>query len=496
MRLFYHCALIFLLLASYEVAAASASAAAQQQRFVRSRQQETVNLLQFPCRLSRASIEIDEDPLYDWFCVLNPLDADGVAELTLPVEGLVLTESQEASVVDGVTLLFVEGCFMENLIIVIPSDADDISLTSPPESSQSQASGSASRDDIFTSYPTPFGDKTVLIVRVIATGGIQNVHSKNDLSETAFGTEGPFNSMATQFDACSYGQFTTSPFDGEINGKRIHDGVLEIEIQSPGSVGDVGVTKFSIETLVTIKLAEELGNNWRIDNEIDFVMYCLPAFGFTAYAYLNNYLSVYSQNRCVNPKTMMHELGHSLYLQHSNQDGIEYQDFSGLMGGFGRFADYCFNGPNSWQLGWYSDRHLEIDYKVGWSGELVGVADYDETSASQPVVLRFEIPQTFGEYIYVAFNRADGINVGTQEGRDQVLVTSQFLDFKSQLLALLDEGSEYDFEDFGGSGDTVRIRVGEIHLNSDPATARISVEVLDDGCFETSTFTDFRGCDW
>jgi len=166
------------------------------------------------------------------------------------------------------------------------------------------------------------------------------------------------------------------------------------------------------------------------------------------------------------------------------------------MGGFGSVADYCFNGPNSWQLGWYSDRHLEIDYKDGWTGELVGVADYDEASAKQPVILRFAIPEAFGEYIYVAFNRADGINVGTKEGRDQVLVTSQFLNSKSELLALLDEGDEYDIDDFGGNGDILRIRVEEINLNSDPATARVSVEIPDDGCFETTTFTDFRGCDW
>jgi len=330
MRLLYQCAQIVFLLASAATTKQRFVRSLQQGTIVRSLQQGTIDFLQFPCRLSRVSIEVDEeDPLYDWFCVLNPLDAGGVAELTLPVQGLKLTESQEASVEDGVTLLFVEGYFVENLIIVIPSDAADISLRLPPVIPESQASGSGSRDEAFTPYPTPFGAKTILIIRVAAAGGTVNAYSENELSVAAFGTDGPFNSMATQFDACSYGQFTTSPFDGKINDKRIRDGVFEVEIQSPGNVGDIGVTKYSIETLVTIKLAEELGPNWRIDNEIDFVLYCLPAFGFTAYGYFNNHLSVYSQERCVNPKTMIHELGHNLYLQHSNQDGIEYQDFSG-----------------------------------------------------------------------------------------------------------------------------------------------------------------------
>jgi hypothetical protein len=130
----------------------------------------------------------------------------------------------------------------------------------------------------------------------------------------------------------------------------------------------------------------------------------------------------------------------------------------------------------------------------------VGLADFDEATRKQPVIVRFELPNTFGRFFYVAFNHADGIHEGTNEGRNQVLVTSKNSDYiQSELLALLDEGDEFEIaeDDFtGGSGESVRIRVEKIRLDEEPAVARVSIEVVDDGCFPIETFTDARGCDW
>ena len=81
----------------------------------------------------------------------------------------------------------------------------------------------------------------------------------------------------------------------------------------------------------------------------------------------------------------------------------------------------CFNGPNSWQLGWYFDRHRTVT--TSWNGYITGVADYSPALPppleSTPVII--QLPGRTYDW-YVTYNRRIGVNVGTQEGGDQVLV--------------------------------------------------------------------------
>jgi len=133
----------------------------------------------------------------------------------------------------------------------------------------------------------------------------------------------------------------------------------------------------------------------------------------------------------------------------------------------------CFNGPKSWALGWYSDRHTNIDGKNEWEGYLVGIDDY-ENSAGTTVVLRIEQQNALEAY-YVMFNHADGINAGVKEAGNQVLVTSQREVGQSSLLAKLNSGEEYTIENFDGSDKDLTIRVENIDLSSDPARAMVVV---------------------
>jgi len=50
-----------------------------------------------------------------------------------------------------------------------------------------------------------------------------------------------------------------------------------------------------------------------------------------AYAYVNSWMSVYSNEWCNHPSGQMHELGHNFGYAHSNERG-SYQDQSGMMG--------------------------------------------------------------------------------------------------------------------------------------------------------------------
>jgi hypothetical protein len=66
-----------------------------------------------------------------------------------------------------------------------------------------------------------------------------------------------------------------------------------------------------------------------------------------------------------------------LKLAHAGEGTEEYGDQSGMMG-YSYSEDstkMCFNPAKSWQLGWYSDKRIELDMKARgpFSGELIGL---------------------------------------------------------------------------------------------------------------------------
>ena len=84
----------------------------------------------------------------------------------------------------------------------------------------------------------------------------------------------------------------------------------------------------------------------------------------------------------------------------------------------------CFNGPKTWQLGWFSDYHVDLSTASGisWTGNLIGFAQKANAALTDKMIIRIQSSSTD---IYVSFNRKIGINSGTQEGGDQVLVATR-----------------------------------------------------------------------
>ena len=201
-----------------------------------------------------------------------------------------------------------------------------------------------------------------------------------------------------------------------------------------------------------------------------------------AYAFVNSWLSVYKDRWCNYPSVQMHELGHNLGLDHSGEGIGEYSDQSGMMG-YSYSSDdsprMCFNAAKSWQLGWYADKSVSVvpPSSSTWSRRLMGIADYDNT-ATNTVIVKIE-SETELDY-YVNFNQKAGINSGTLEGGDQVLITSQAAEgvafAKSSLLAKLSAGQSYQISDFGDLiGYSLQVVVDEINLTAIPAYADITI---------------------
>ena len=154
-----------------------------------------------------------------------------------------------------------------------------------------------------------------------------------------------------------------------------------------------------------------------------------------------------------------------------------YGDQSGMMG-FSYSNDdgprQCFNAPKNWQLGWYDEKKVSISFD-GWEGNLIGLSDYENPNVAEGdmVIAKADLNESY----YVSFNRKTGINSGTVEGGDQVMVHKRDLgtDYgESHVLEYLNYGESYTSPD-----TNFVVSVNSIDLTSDPARANIKVERFD-----------------
>jgi hypothetical protein len=173
--------------------------------------------------------------------------------------------------------------------------------------------------------------------------------------------------------------------------------------------------------------------------------------------------------------------GHNLNLAHAGEGTLEYGDQSGMMG-YSSSEDstkMCFNPARSWQLGWYSDKRIELDMKARgqFSGELIGLTDYGSNTAGKYVNIKIENGSTD---FFIGFNLAKGINYSTREGRNDVTIQSQQeIGYNySVLLAKLAKNDKYSISKFKGNVDLI-IEVNDL-VFTNPPFAKIDIYL--DGC--------------
>ena len=194
----------------------------------------------------------------------------------------------------------------------------------------------------------------------------------------------------------------------------------------------------------------------------------------------------------------MHEVGHNLGLAHANEVGT-YNDQSGMMG-FSYSQDngpiMCFNGPKSWQLGWYASRQYVFDQTDGsWSGRLIGQVDLDNPDALSTDVVLLKLNTGTSTDYYVWFNRRTGTNSGTKEGGDQVMIARAGAEgesyAESELLAKRSGGGSYTIGNFDGSGLDLTLTVNSINTGANPGYAEVTVFA---GCTLDSECDDGNSC--
>lgn len=336
-----------------------------------------------------------------------------------------------------------------------------------------QQDGSAT--DLRRHLADNIGTKTVVAVRVVASGGAYNAATPAGLSDDVFGTGSDTFNLKSAYEGCSHDQLTINP-GGAANG--IVDGVVTITVDTAATSGNDGVMR----NAVTDAIKAQFGVS-HPTNIADHWMYCLPpgVMGGIAYAFVNSWMSVYSNQWCNYPSAQVHELGHNFNYAHSNEGSTNYADQSGMMG-YSYSQDegpvMCFNAAKSWQTGWFNSKRVNMN--IGGSAatdncfetDITGQADYD-AALSQTILVKMN--RSSGRDLFLMYNKKTGVNSGTVEGGNTVMIVEADGEGtsygQSWLMAKLGAGGSKTFTNYLGDGRDLVVTVPSIG-----SAARVKIE--------------------
>jgi len=265
--------------------------------------------------------------------------------------------------------------------------------------------------------------RSVLVVRVVATNDAMS-ETVEFLSDSVFGTDDDPVNLKSQTNLCSHGALNYRYADARSSVDTrpgIENGATTVTVNLDTSAGDGAMRQ---------AVTDELYNQFGIASTslADNVMLCMPpnTIPYIAYAYINWYLSVYSDRWCTYPSAQMHEIGHNLGLSHTGEGNDEYGNQSGMMGYSYSTDDgpeMCYGAPQAWDLDWYPTKRIEIsDSNPTYIGDLAGYIEDVNDDTVPPMLVKIDVDGTSVDY-YLYFNRASGFNSGTVEGANQVLIS-------------------------------------------------------------------------
>lgn len=141
-------------------------------------------------------------------------------------------------------------------------------------------------------------------------------------------------------------------------------------------------------------------------------------------------------------------------------------------------TNFCFNPAHSWYLGWYGDRlrDIEIARAPAFSGQLIGINNYQTPSFWEPYVAIRIRSSTGANDVFLGFNLRAGINRDTREMVNKVTIATQDDSGVSNLVGGIGSDSTHYIEEFEGDL-ALRIQVGEVVLQGNLPYAMVSIDL-------------------
>jgi Gametolysin peptidase M11 len=264
--------------------------------------------------------------------------------------------------------------------------------------------------------PNTMGTKTIAIIRIST---LDSVPTYNAI-EIYLGLFGIINvSVAQQFSECSFGQLTW---------KLAENGIIDILLNTSMSNFQYGSDVINaVEEQLIQNGTSILGPVSTLESLADKVILMVPpgTGDWVANSGVNFWRAQFNDKWTLSLSAMMHELGHTLGLSHSNEQSMEYGDSTGYMSAAYSSPVWprkCFNSAHNYQLQWYQKRHRNITttnlIERSYLINLATFVDYNITEKNEPVIVNV------ADVLYLQYNRAKLFNIDTEEMKDMITIVS------------------------------------------------------------------------
>jgi hypothetical protein len=166
-----------------------------------------------------------------------------------------------------------------------------------------------------------------------------------------------------------------------------------------------------------------------------------------------------------------------LSLTHNSPRLLFTATLSLSQGAFSQFGpSKCFNGVHLWAMGWFTDRSVEVNPFDHVVVQIASFADYSKTKRGQYVVVKV------GDF-YLVFNRASGVNAGTQSVPNMITISELHNgEYSTRVGAISTKTSPFQVGRYSGSVGTLIIKVCGIYPWNGIEIASVSIGVNNDSC--------------
>ena len=140
----------------------------------------------------------------------------------------------------------------------------------------------------------------------------------------------------------------------------------------------------------------------------------------------------------------------------------------------------CFNAAKSWQTGWFNEKRVNMN--IGGSEatdncletDITGQADYVAVDTTQTILVKMNRASSLGRDLFLMYNKKTGVNSGTAEGGNTVMVVEAGAEgtgyAESWLMGKLGAGQSQTFAGYLGDdrdlvitvlsiGDTAQVKI-------------------------------------